>query len=368
MTGNLKSFLHHAWLSACADISARRRWRDGAENGGVFVYYGHDHVPTSSEAVGGGVVKCQDLARIFPNTLKRANLVYLVSSVLPYGSEIMIRHARRAGAKFVWNQNGVAYPAWHGPGWEIVNTEMSELLHEADHVFYQSTFCRQSADLYLGRKNGPSEVLYNPVDTKIFVPGQRRRDGLRLLLAGSHQHAYRVISALETLALLKDSVRDVRLTVAGKYSWKSDQDDARHEVKKWAKQHGVEDVVDFRGEYSQNQAVSLMQEHDILLHTKYNDPCPRLVVEAMACGIPVVYSASGGVTELVGEEGGVGVPALLDWNKDIPPDPEKMALAVKKVAESLEAFSLSARHRAVARFDVRPWIDRHETVFKLLVC
>ncbi|HWH06801.1 MAG TPA: hypothetical protein VNT23_10265, partial [Gaiellaceae bacterium] len=31
-----------------------------------------------------------------------------------------------------------------------------------------------------------------------------------------------------------------------------------------------------------------------LLHTKVNDPCPNVVLEALASGLPVVHPASGG--------------------------------------------------------------------------
>ena len=75
-----------------------------------------------------------------------------------------------------------------------------------------------------------------------------------------------------------------------------------------------------------------MQSADILLHTKYNDPCPTVVLEAMACGLPVVYSASGGTPELVGDDAGIGVDAPLDWEHDHPPAPEALAEAVLVVA------------------------------------
>ena len=62
---------------------------------------------------------------------------------------------------------------------------------------------------------------------------------------------------------------------------------------------------------------------------------PTVVLEALASGLPVVYSASGGTPELVGDDAGVGVPAPLDWEQDHPPAPEALAAmgvtAAKKI-------------------------------------
>jgi glycosyltransferase involved in cell wall biosynthesis len=125
----------------------------------------------------------------------------------------------------------------------------------------------------------------------------------------------------------------------------------------------ITDRVEFVGPYSQDAAPTLFQSHHILLHTKYNDPCPRLVVEAMACGLPVVYSASGGVSELVGDEGGVGCETHCDYEQDHPPDPVALAHAVEKVVSALPYFTQQTRLRAEQLFDVRPWLDHHERIF-----
>jgi glycosyltransferase involved in cell wall biosynthesis len=110
----------------------------------------------------------------------------------------------------------------------------------------------------------------------------------------------------------------------------------------------------------------LYRRGDVLLHTKYNDPCPTVVLEAMASGLPVAYSESGGTPELVGDAG-VGVPAPLDWEHDHPPDPEALAAAVLRVAAQLDEYSAAARARAVERFDLQPWIERHRALFADLV-
>lgn len=363
MISKLKSFFAIARLYTVE----RRRWRH-ISKGKPGIFYGYEKIASTDETASGGAVKLQDLIRAFPNELAAPNMLYLISSALPPFCDVMADFARKAGARLVLNQNGVAYPAWSPTGWEEQNRPMKKILGMADYVFYQSEFCRISADRFLGRFGGPSKILYNPVDTKVFVPAAKLTlgDPVTLLLAGSHGHYYRVRCAVETVAVLKRLRVNARLIIAGRYCWQDNEAIALQESKELARNMGVESQVVFSGSYTQRDAVSLLHKADILLHTKYNDPCPRLVAEAMSCGLPVVYSASGGVPELVGEEGGVGVGAPLDWEKDHPPSPEALADCVQSIVSDYKCFAQGARKRAVDRFDVLPWLERHREVFESL--
>ena len=149
--------------------------------------------------------------------------------------------------------------------------------------------------------------------------------------------------------------------------WRSDEQKALQEARQYAQQSGLDTRIDFQGSYNQLEAVRLLRQGHLLLHTKYNDPCPRLVVEALSCGLPVIYSATGGVPELVGEKAGIGVPGLLDWEMDHPPAPENLAEAVLAVAAQRSEFAREARRRAVMNFDVHPWLDRHQQIFQKLL-
>ncbi len=335
---------------------------------GVHVWYGLLAVPSRDRAAFGGIVKVQHLTDVFPSASRRFNLLYLVSSQLPPTAVSVAALAQRRGVRLVWNQDGVAYAGWHGPGWERINRPMATLLHRADHVFYQSEFCRLGADKFLGARQGPSEVLYNPVDTRAFVPGSARgRPGLVVLAAGSSQQFYRLEVALRALARLRTSASSARLVVAGRLAWRRDADAARAEALALVAQLGLEAHVEFLGTYTQADAPRIFRSADVLLHTKYNDPCPTVVLEAMATGLPVVYSASGGVPELVGPDAGIGIPAELRWDVNVPPDPDAMAEAVMSVMERYESYAEAARQRAVERFDVEHWLNRHREVFEELV-
>ena len=370
------SAAHHvrSWLGLARAAAVRiPRWvailrTRPAGSGRIRVFYGHEQVPLPAELIHGGMVKFQRLQAKFPNTPGGFNVLYLGSSSLPRDSRQLLWLAKKCGAAVVWNQDGVGYPAWHGPGWERVNEPMIRGIRAADHVFYQSEFCRLSADRYLGSPSGTSEILYNAVDTRVFLPapGRTRSGRLTLVLGGTQYQRYRIEVALGTLAELVQDGLDARLLVTGRVSWPGEAGGERWTVAR-AQTLGIDDRVELVGPYSQADAPALLRRGDLLLHTKYNDPCPGVVIEAMSCGLPVVYSASGGVPELVGDDAGIGVSAPLDWEQDHRPSPRALADAVLRVLEHLDDHGEAARRRAVARFDVRPWIERHAEVFEALV-
>ena len=51
------------------------------------------------------------------------------------------------------------------------------------------------------------------------------------------------------------------------------------------------------------QLGELLRQHDIYLTASENDPCSNAVIEALACGLPVLYRNDGGHPELVGYGG-----------------------------------------------------------------
>ena len=325
---------------------------------GVRVFYGHDRVPAPGERAAGGTAKAQKLAARWPNSPVDFSLLYLGTTWLPRDLGPLLRIARRRGAAIVVNQDGVAYPGWAGDRTEALNHPLRQALGAADHVVYQSDFSKLSADLYLGEPRGSWEVLHNAVDVDAFAPApEPPSGGPTLLLGGDQTQAYRLELALRTLAALLPRHPGSRLLVTGRLVVP---------VEPLVEELGLRGRVHLLGEYAQRDAPGVLRRAHVLLHTKLKDPCPTLVVEAMACGLPVVYPASGGTVELVGGEAGIGVAHPDTWERDEPPEPEAMADAVERVLDDLVGYSARARERAVERFALEPWLERHRELFERL--
>jgi hypothetical protein len=69
------------------------------------------------------------------------------------------------------------------------------------------------------------------------------------------------------------------------------------------------------------------------------------------------------VPELVGDDAGIGVPHPDGFERDEPPSAEALADAVTRVVADLPRYASAARQRAVERFALDTWLDRHAELF-----
>ena len=314
-----------------------------------------------SGLVHGGAVKLLPLREKFGGPGSELNILYAVSSKQPRFAADLFAHCRERGIAIVWNQNGVGYPAWAGSETERLNRPMRSLRAMASYVIYQSEFCRESAEKFLGPCPIGSEVLYNPVDLEKFHPPADALPvrPLKLLTLGTHAYPERVFAAIECLSILRAGGIEAALTIAGRLLWRGGDEDVRRLVRSLK----LESSTTILPPFSQEEAANLYRAHHIVLHPKYMDPCPTVAIEALASGCPVVGSNSGGMPELVGSDCGILVAAATDWSRMVTPAGADLAGAVQTLVLRLEAARAAARQRAERLFDVRKWLARHAEIF-----
>lgn len=110
-------------------------------------------------------------------------------------------------------------------------------------------------------------------------------------------------------------------------------------------EHGLADRLHRLG--TRHDVPSLLAEITLLVHPAHQEPFGRVLLEAAACGVPVVATSVGGTSEIVADgETGHLVP---------PGDSQALAVAVNELLadeETRRRMSLAARDRAVREFDI----------------
>ncbi|MFW5867752.1 MAG: glycosyltransferase family 4 protein [Armatimonadota bacterium] len=139
-------------------------------------------------------------------------------------------------------------------------------------------------------------------------------------------------------------VPDARLLIVGEVAfW---EDSYAEELRSLAEELGVADSVVWAG--FRDDVPDVLRLVDLLALASTDEPFGRVVIEAMAAGLPVVATASGGVPEIVVDgETGLLVP---------PEEPAAMGDAIAAVLADpplSKAMGDAGRGRATERFDVR---------------
>lgn len=329
---------------------------------GVRVFYGG----ARPGDVGGPLVKVKRLRALFPEQVWGYSLVYVLSNT-PYLPDLALAILKLRRVPIVHNQNGVFYPGWYAGDCDQQNRRMARTFHKADYVFFQSEFCKVSAQRYLGEREGPGEILYNAVDTSFYRPlerSQSREDRpYRFLLTGKiDDHLfYRVESSVRGLSEAVKRGLDATLEIAG---WMAPE--AQSKTRALAEALGISERVRLSGPYTQEQAPMIYQGADAYVMTKHNDPCPNTVLEALASGLPVLYADTGGVKELV-KDAGIGLQCGQGWGEPQVPEADSLGQGMLDISKNHDSLCLIARTRAVEHFDIAHWEQRHAEVFARLI-
>lgn len=321
--------------------------------------------PSREGYASGGAAKMVYLSEAFPHSYPACDVLFTVSSVHHPWATLIVRRARARGVRVVLNQNGVCYRAWFGKGWRTANRPLSVVHRRADHVVYQSEFCRRSAERFLEPATGTTSVLYNPVDTARFRPAATKPARPTLIaISFARAQSDRAAVLMRTLAEVRRVEREAVLIIAG-WNESNEADAAMIAVTAAARRReGLdEESVVILPRFSREKAPAVLQQGHALLHPVYNDASPNIVVEALACGLPVIFSSSGGVPELVGDAGqGTGAPD--DFENYHLPDPGELAKATVQVLAAQGALALRARERAEALFALELWVESHRRIFR----
>jgi glycosyltransferase involved in cell wall biosynthesis len=193
---------------------------------------------------------------------------------------------------------------------------------------------------------GPSDrirVVPNAVDETIFTlaPNGVRPVPNRVLFVGAIRRVKGVDVLLHAMRILKDHGRDVELVLVGEGLFKRHRD-YQGQMVQMAAQLGLADRVDFAGPLQGSELAAALHRSAVLVLPSRAESLGVVLVEALACGIPVVATRCGGPEEIVDDRFGELVT---------PEDPDALADGIAHVLDNRSSYDPAVlREHAIARF------------------
>lgn len=250
-----------------------------------------------------------------------------------------LKRVKKNGGLVIQRLDGVYYPPHHAKKYLKANRPIRAIYRDyADIVVFQSDYCRLQCREILGDRNLTTDrVIHNGVDPAIFFPGEQPleiKEPIAFVVTGNFRRP-------ETLKPILDALNSLR----GKFSFQlhicgpvKDELTGLYAGKPWVVAHGAQNL---------RYVAELLRNSHIFLFSNINPPCPNSVLEAAACGLPVVSFDSGSLAELLPFSRNllahVG-PEIIQDAGDFRFEllAEKIALAVENFAE----FQTSALNHA----------------------
>lgn len=154
----------------------------------------------------------------------------------------------------------------------------------------------------LGVKPNLIKVIYNGVDLDKFMP--KIVDGNPyILFVGNLIKGKGVLELLDAYEIIYKKGINIELRFIGDGPMMS-------ELKRRVKQKKLTEAVKFIGLVPHEQLPNYISNSKILALPSYREGVPNVILEAMACGVPVVASSVGGIPEVVNEQTGMLVKSI----------------------------------------------------------
>lgn len=234
----------------------------------------------------------------------------------------------------------------------------------AQRIVYQSGFARDWWERTAGPTTVPNRVIHNGVDLSVYTPegpGEPPGDHWRLLLVeGSLMGGYELgleaavglaseLSQHMSTAYSRIVKERVELMVVGRVPAETQR--------RW-QQRSPAPIV-WAGLQPLERIPELDRSAHLLYSADLNPACPNAVIEALACGLPVVAFDTGALPELVVGDAGRVVPYGGDPWRLAKPDLHALGQAAVEILADQERFRHAARLRAEATFDQNEMVEKY---------
>ena len=143
------------------------------------------------------------------------------------------------------------------------------------------------------------------IDLQEFAPDEsiraRALSSKRILFLANLGVRKGIFTLIDAFALVHALEPEARLIIAG-------DGPARHEVEAQIAKLGLTDAVEIAGNVKREEVAGIMHTSAVYCLPSLGEPYGMSAVEAMAAGLPLVVTNTGGLSELVDDAGAIRVP------------------------------------------------------------
>jgi L-malate glycosyltransferase len=194
---------------------------------------------------------------------------------------------------------------------------------------------------------GPYRCIPNTVNTRLFFPDRdkinRQSRIYRMLAVAGLNEVKGIDFLLKAVARLSQIRNDFELLIVG-------DGPERDTLNTLVSSLNISEFVRFAGQLGKNEISEIMRSSDLMVLTSRWDNQPVVLLEAMACGLPVLASEVGGIPEIVKPFCGVLVP---------PGDLQRIAQGLNHILNNLGEYD----SRRIAEYAAQTY--SYETVGKM---
>lgn len=242
--------------------------------------------------------------------------------------------------------------------------------HSCDSIVFVSRAAKRLYERVEGTSFPDAKIMPGTVDTELYRPADEdefeilsrkyeKRFGIAsgnriLLFVGRVIMQKGVTPLVLAMKAVNQSVPEACLLIAGPYDTKVEQIREYERALKAIRENEIKNVI-FTGSINAKEILELYKLCDIVLcPSKWPELSPMVVVEAMACGKPLVATNVGGLKERVidGETGFCVNEGRFDLIA------EKTILLLSDDCMRIE-FGRSGREVAVKEYDISRMLDRY---------
>jgi glycosyltransferase involved in cell wall biosynthesis len=203
---------------------------------------------------------------------------------------ILARMVVRSGWPLILHAHGAGFDRFYESLLAPIQSLVRGVLARADRLVVLSS---QWRTFYIQRCAVPAHrvaVMHNPVELPRTVPAREGRERVQFLFLGRIGPRKGAFDLLQAFGALSPDLRArARLVFAGD----GEVEALRHQAAKYGATVTVLSWVDAA------RREILLRESDALVLPSYSEGVPMAILEAMACGLPLIVSPAGGIPDVV---------------------------------------------------------------------